>query len=260
MKGELQSYYPHIIDSQIKVVGTPQFETHFQLAPKDIEEFYWKYKLSDQTKYVLFSGDDITTSPKDEQFLEAICKAVGVLNKDSDQSYGVLFRPCPVDFSSRYDQVLDEYASIITKLQPYWEKQGNSWNTILPTKADALLLANTINASSIVINLGSSMVFDAVCHYKPTAFINFNPSGINLESWSVKKIYDFIHFQSMPNKNAVIWLNSKDEIVDKLKEGLNNPEKYVKNAKEWFELINQHPPQKASERVVKSIGQIIENN
>ena len=257
MKNELLTYYPLIMGNQVKVVGTPQFEFHFELNTQQKQAFYKNYNLSYQTKYILFSGDDITTSPKDEEFLEAICKAVKTLNQDSRQSYGVLFRPCPVDFSDRYDQVLNEHATILTKLQPYWEKQGSSWNTVLPTKADAVLLANTINASSIVVNLGSSMVFDAAVHNKPTAYINFNPSGIASKDWSVKKIYNFIHFQSMPNEDAVIWINNKKEIADKILEGLNNSKPYVENAKQWFETINQHPPEKASERIVEAIEQIL---
>jgi hypothetical protein len=61
----------------------------------------------------------------------------------------------------------------------------------------------------------------------------------------------------MPNKDAVIWLNSKDELKDKILEGLNNPDKYVYNAKKWFKIINQHPPQKASKRIVEAIEEII---
>ncbi|MCH8535873.1 MAG: UDP-glycosyltransferase [Flavobacteriaceae bacterium] len=257
MKKELVKYYPEIDVEQIKVVGTPQFEPHFQLQERDVEKFYTKYQICHETTYILFSGDDITTSPKDEEYLEAVCEAVTKLNVNSKLKLNVLFRPCPVDFSNRYDEVLNKYQSIITEIQPYWEKQGDSWNTISPTKEDAILLANTINVSSLVINLGSSMVFDAVCHNKPTAYMNFNPRGIDVKRWSVEKIYNFIHFQSMPNKDAVIWLNNKEEIADKILEGLNNSEKYVTNAKKWFEVINQQPADKASERIVIAINQIL---
>jgi hypothetical protein len=127
----------------------------------------------------------------------------------------------------------------------------------MPTKADPTLLANTISVCDLVINLASSMVFDAACHNKPCAYINFNPNGIDIKKWSVEKIYSFIHFKSMPNKDAVIWLNSKDELKDKILEGLNNPKPYVKNAKEWFSIINQSPPQEASKRIVEAIEEII---
>lgn len=71
------------------------------------------------------------------------------------------------------------------------------------------------------------------------------------------KIYNNIHFQCMSNKDAVIWLNSKEEIAGKILEVLNNPEKYVANAQKWFKIINQHPPQMASQRIVEAIDGII---
>lgn len=257
MRNELLQYYPDIKEKQIKIVGTPQFEGHFSIHENELNAFKKKNNLSTERKYVLFSGDDITTSPKDEQFLEAICQSVEKLNKNSNREINVLFRRCPVDFSNRYDVVLKTYSDILTEVKPIWEKQGEMWNTVLPTKEDAKQLALSIKVSDLVINLGSSMVFDAVCHNKPCAYVNFNPDGIDLKKWSVDKIYNFVHFQSMPNKDAVIWLNSKEEIADKILEGLNNPQKYVANAQKWFEVINQQPADQASERIVKAISQII---
>ena len=257
MKNELLQYYPNILERQIHVVGSPQFEPHFTSTVIDLKKFKIKYNIKANVKYILFSGDDITTSPKDEQYLEAVCDAVSQINSKSSFRIEILFRRCPVDFSARYDQAIKKHSSIVTIIKPYWEKQGEAWNSIMPTKADPTLLANTISVCDLVINLGSSMVFDAACHNKPCAYINFNPNGIDIRKWSVEKIYSFIHFKSMPNKDAVIWLNSKEELKNKILEGLNNPDKYVHNAKKWFEIINQHPPQKATERIVGALKTIL---
>jgi hypothetical protein len=51
---------------------------------------------------------------------------------------------------------------------------------------------------------------------KPCIFINYDQLIKNNNKWSVKTIYEFQHFRSMNNRNAVIWLNSKDEIISKL--------------------------------------------
>lgn len=259
MKSELQTYYPDIPEQKIRIVGAPQFEPHFSLQVDDIKSFRNKYNLKKDVKYILFSGDDKTTSPKDEQYLEAICHAVKFLNTKTKSNLEILFRRCPVDFSDRYDEVIYKYSTIVTEIKPDWKQHGNSWGSVLPTKNDSSVLSKTIYCSDLVINLGSSMVFDAVCHNKPCAYINFNPKNIDLKNWSVEKIYQFKHFESMPNKEAVIWINSKKEIADKILEGLQNPEPYVKQAKKWFEVINQHPPNKASQRIYDAINDIITN-
>ena len=159
-------------------------------------------------------------------------------------------------FLSRYDKVLAEFPEIVVCIRPEWTKKGDIWNSIFPKPTDQTLLYNTIHHSDLVINLGSSMVFDAVCHEKPCAYVNYNPNVKTLKK-DIKTIYRYVHFQSMPNKDAVIWLNSKAEIADKILEGLNNPKPYVKNAKIWFEQINKQPAHQASERIVEAINDII---
>jgi hypothetical protein len=258
MKNELLFYYPHIKESQIRVTGTPQFETHTRkeiLATK--EEFFEEYQLDSNKKYICFSGDDITTSPNDPVYLEDLAKAVIRLNAKGF-NLGILFRRCPVDFSDRFDNVLANYKSIITSLDPKWEKIGESWNYILPTKEDLALQMNTIYHSEFVINLGSSMVFDYVSFDKPCGFVNYEVKNDKLPNWSVKNIYQFIHFRSMPNKDSVFWLSNPDEI-DKILEKMMHADKdfVVENARKWFEVINQHPVDKASERIWDNIINIV---
>lgn len=257
MKKELQYYYPHIAENQIFITGTPQFEPHFA---NDIivsrESFFKEYNLDSNKRYICFSGDDITTSPNDPTYLNDLAKAVVALNQKGHQ-LGIIFRRCPVDFSSRYDKTLTEYSEIITSINPKWEMKTDSWHTILPTKADLVLQMNTIFHSDLVINLGSSMVFDFAAFNKPCAFINYDVPNVDFPDWSVKKIYNFIHFRSMPSKDAVFWINSPNDMEEIVLQMLSSDsEQVVANAKQWFEKITQHPPQLASERIWNAINQI----
>ncbi len=257
MKNELLFYYPHINQNQIVITGTPQFEPHFNktlLLSKEV--FFKTYQLDVNKKYVCFSGDDITTSPNDPSYLENLALAVHELNKKGF-NLGIIFRRCPVDFSDRFDEVLLKFKDCITSINPIWEKKGEEWNTILPTKDDLILQMNTIFHSELVINLGSSMVFDYVTFNKPCAYINYDVPNPDFPNWSVKKIYNFIHFRSMPSKDSVFWINNPNEMVDVVEKMLINesvPE--IANAQKWFEKINQHPPQLASERIWNAIEEI----
>lgn len=85
--------------------------------------------------------------------------------------------------------------------------------------------------------------------------MNYNPE-INDSNWSVERIYNYIHFRLMPN-NAVVWLNSPNEIADKIEMMLGDEgQKVATNAHKWFEKINQHPAQEASKRIWEAIDQI----
>ncbi|MEP7095332.1 MAG: UDP-glycosyltransferase [Flavobacterium sp.] len=257
MKNELLNYYPYIEEKQVFISGTPQFETHFNidnLVSRDL--FFEQNKLEVNKKYICYSGDDITTCPDDADYLKDVAEAVCKLNHGGN-NLGIIFRRCPVDFSNRYDKVLEDYKDIIIPIAPAWQKISEDWNTILPTQADITLHANTIAHTEMVVNLGSSMVFDYVSFKKPCAFINYDVANKKDKNWSVIKIYNYIHFRSMPGKESVIWLNSSEEIAQKIKAGLSNSNATIDNAQKWFEKINQAPPQLASQRIWESIKQIV---
>ena len=172
MKKEILFYYPNIKEKQIIVTGTPQFEPQFDILKLiNREEFYAQNKLDLNKKYICYSGDDITTCPDDPQYLKDVAIAIRELNK-KEYNLGIIFRRCPVDFSSRYNDVLEDYKDVIISIVPKWEKKGEMWNEILPTPEDIILQVNTITFTEMVINLGSSMVFDYVVHNKPCAYIN----------------------------------------------------------------------------------------
>jgi hypothetical protein len=257
MKDELIFYYPHLKENQIIITGTPQFESHFDSTKLQTKEvFYQSHNLQDDKTYFCFSGDDVTTSPNDPRYLENTAKAVRSLNQKG-YNLGIVFRRCPVDFSKRYDSVLAEYADCITAITPKWLKKAENWNTILPTKDDLELQVNTINNTDFVINLGSSMVFDYVIFKKPCAFINYDVTD-GIPCRLVKDTYNLIHFRSMTSANCVAWINSPEETETVITTLLTqSKDTLVSNAGQWFEKINQHPPQKASERIWKAISTII---
>ncbi|WP_373056920.1 UDP-glycosyltransferase [Zunongwangia sp. H14] len=257
MKKELLKFYPYIKPEQIKITGTPQFEPHFDpLLRKTQETFFQENNLDPDKEYICFSGDDVTTSPNDPQYLKDIAEAVQNLNR-SGRKLGIIFRRCPVDFSGRYEEVLHEYHDIITPVAPKWKKLGERWNEILPTKEDLQLQMNTILHTEAVVNVGSSMVFDYAVFDKPCLFLNYQAENSQDKTWSTDKIYNFVHFRSMPDKDAVFWLNTREEIEAKLVMALNENSHIISKAKKWFEIINYHPPQKASERIWGEIETVI---
>ncbi|WP_298880762.1 UDP-glycosyltransferase [uncultured Polaribacter sp.] len=256
MKEELQKYYPSIKENQIKITGTPQFEPHFN---KDLlklkEDFFNEYKLDLNKKYICFSGDDVTTSPYDEYYLQDLAEIVQILNKEG-YNLGIIYRKCPVDFTGREDEILKKYNDIIFPINPKWENLGSSWNKVMPLKEDFNLLANTLKNSILVINIGSSMVFDAVIHNVPCAYINYNNNSVNTKLWDINKIYKFIHFKSMPSKKAVLWVDKKSDFEKIIRNVLKNDSTILETQK-WFNKITFFPQEKASENIINEINKIL---
>jgi hypothetical protein len=257
MKKELLHYYPYIKEEHVFVTGTPQFETHYdtsRLLPK--ESFFEKYHLDSTKIYICYSGDDITTCPDDPKYLNDVATAVSQLN-DEGYNLGIIFRRCPVDFSARYDAVLTKFQDVITPIAPLWKRIGEGWNTILPTPEDLDLQLNTIHHTKFVINLGSSMVFDYITQNKSCMYINYDVKNKAIQDWSVKKIYNYIHFRSMPTNQAVVWIESPESIKNLILENLNTNFESIENAQLWFEKIVAQPANKASERIWEAIKSIV---
>lgn len=256
MKKELLHYQRYIQPEQIIVTGTPQFEPHFQKdALLSKEAFYKEHNLDLTKKYICFSGDDITTSPKDELYLRDIASAIRTLNKKG-HNLGLIFRRCPVDFSTRYDAVIHEFKDVIVLLPPLWDKIGDGWNTILPTREDIHLQVNLIAHTEFVINLASSMVFDYVTADKPCAYMNYNYLNEKEEVDPGVYLYDFVHFRSMPSQKAVIWLDHPDTIASMLEKMLEGVPNTVTAAQDWFAIINKQPAIEAPDRIWAELEKI----
>ncbi|UAB86172.1 UDP-glycosyltransferase [Zunongwangia sp. SCSIO 43204] len=256
MASELIKYYPEISEKQIKVTGTPQFEPHFTQGLADSKSnFYKKYNLDPERQYLCYSGDDITTAPHDELYLRDVAKAVRSSN-NSGKKIGIIFRRCPVDFSDRYDKILEEYQNEIVSIDPLWEKQGSQWNAILPTKEDLALQTSIIANTFMVINVGSSMVFDYVSYKKPCGYINYNPITEHLKK-DTCKVYNYVHFQSKPSKKIVFWINSENDIEAIISKSLEkDTTDIIEEATKWFRKINKHPANKSSERIWEALNKL----
>ena len=130
---------------------------------------------------------------------------------------------------------------------------GGSWNAILPTKEDLELQVNTILHTRLVVNLASSMVFDFALFGKPCLYLNYEVENKQDPDWTPQKVYNFVHFRSMPTQDAVVWLNAKEELTGKIEAALKAPEAPVAAAMKWFRKINAQPSEKASERIWEAL-------
>lgn len=256
MKDELQFYYPHIKPEQIVVTGSPQFELHFDKNSLVTKEAFFKQNdLNPLKKYICFSGNDITSSPDDPKYLEDIAKAVRKLNEQGN-NIGVIFRKSPVDFSGRFDYILESYAEEVVFIDPLWKAMSTTWNSILPTIDDNVLFSNLVEYTELLITIGSSTVFDFTAHNKPTAYLNYNQKVQLDKEWDIHKCYGYVHFRSMPSQEVVYWINDSGDLPSAILNALSNNERTIKEAQKWFEKINQHPPELASERIWNALEEI----
>jgi hypothetical protein len=257
MKEEVLKYYPFVKDSQVIVTGTPQFESHFDESLfQSREDFFAQYNLDTNKKYICYSGDDETTSPLDQFYLEDLAHAVRSLNRKGE-NLGIIYRKCPVDTSSRYDAVIEANKDVIVVLDPLWRAMGRQWNEILPTKADLKMLYNVCKHSEFVTNVCSSTVFDFVSHDKSCIYFNYEQPQLKKGIRDIGQNYKYVHFRSMPSSTAAIFCTNKNDLENQVKQILESNLSSVAEGKKWFGVIIGKEPTRASEKIWNTIDTIL---
>lgn len=257
MKNELLKYCPYVNSNQIFVTGTSQFESHFDKnLMQSRETFFNSHNLDLNKKYICYSGDDIVTSPLDQYYLEDLAKSVIELNTKG-YDLGIIYRKCPVDFTTRYDSILEKYNDVIVSINPIWRQIGKHWNEIIPSKEDFAMQYNVCEHTEFVANVASSMVFDFVAHKKPCLFFNYEQPQLKKGIRDIGQNYNYVHFRSMPSKNAVLWSHDKKSLTQTVQNIIDGKISNVSEGEKWFKTINQHPVEEASKRIWDSIKHII---
>ncbi|MEN3322509.1 UDP-glycosyltransferase [Mariniflexile soesokkakense] len=259
MKQQVLQYYPFVKDEHVFVTGTPQFEPHFNSSLKENREvFFEQYNLDSNKKYICYSGDDETTSPLDQYYLEDLANAVRNLNSKG-YNLGIIYRKCPVDFTNRYDAIIEANKDIIEVLDPIWKQVGTMWNEVLPAKEDFKMLYNVCEHSVFVTNVCSSTVFDFVAHNKACIYYNYEQPQLKKGIRDIGQNYKYVHFRSMPSKNSAVFCTDKNDLENLVQKIIDGKLSNVEEGLKWFEIVAGKAPTKASENIWKAIKNCIKN-
>ena len=259
MKKEMLQYYPFVKENQLIVTGTPQFEPHYDTAlTQSREAFFAEYQLDIQKKYICFSGDDETTSPLDQYYLEDLAHAVRTLNAKG-YNLAIIYRKCPVDTTSRYNAVIEANKDIIAVIDPLWKALGKNWNEVFPTKADLGLLHNVCAHSELVTNVCSSTVFDFVAHNKPCIYYNYEQPQLKKGIRDIGQNYKYVHFRSMPSKEAAVFCTDKKQLADQIEAILEGNLSNVPDGKKWYAIVAGETPTQASDKIWDAIDLVLSN-
>jgi len=231
MRNELLRYYKEIDPTHIFITGTPQFELYHDVETDKKEDFFSKHKLDINKVTICFSGDDELTSPYDPNYLDDLVSAIK--NSSLIEKVQIVFRRSPVDLSGRYNHIIAKNKDLIVPIQPKWSNIQKQWTQLFPYYQDVKLLANICKHCDLVINVGSTMAHDFAIFDNPAAFVNYDT--VEDKHWSVKTIYNFQHFKSMPKRDVVYWINSKEDYVEIIKKCIKNKHSLGKH---WLETIN----------------------
>ena len=251
MYDELRSYYPEILEHQIEVTGSPQFDFYYKEGIiLESGELASKYGLDASKTWVCFSGCDTVTSPDDPKYLSDVAESL----MDHDE-VELIFRPVPVEKVDRFLPVLEKFNKI-KLIKPIWVT-GSHWGNFFPLYEDIQLLVNLAYHCKVVVNMGSTMALDFSTFGNIGLYLRYDHQGVKPES-SVETIFRFQHFRSMGDLKAVGYIHSPSEIKPKIIEAIENAEEIAPDRKLWFDkIVEPKTSQTAATRIVQAISKLL---
>lgn len=251
MKEEILALYPEIHTSQIKIVGTPQFDLYSSEAQRwTVDEFRRHYGL-DQRPVILYASGAPVTNPDEPKYLEVLLREIKFGNI-KDNPY-VILRPAPSDDINRYSKVAGLYPELKIS-NPKWDTMSSG-----PLPEDPILLYNLIYHSNVIVNITSTITLDAATLDKPVVNPAFDvssplPHGIPL--WDFH--FQFEHYQHVVQTGAARVSRDVSSFVKDINEYLQNPARDAHQRLTFVKSQLDVPVGFSCKTVVEELGFIID--
>ena len=255
MKTELEYFYPNIKSSNVKVVGTPQFEPYVMNTYKVTkEDFINKFKLDLSKKTLCFSCGDLSTGRNDILAVEIIAEAI--LNNDIEP-INFIVRTSPADDGSRFDVLKKKYNFICWNF-PKWiqtrEKHVEPWSQRVPLVEDIKDLRAVLEYADISVNMCSTMSLDFMIFNKPVVnqVLGNKENGL----FNDQRFLNYNHYKTVVENGAVAIAKNEKELIEQINYSLINPFSRMNEQKKILTLQIGKPLEGTSKRIVEVLRDI----
>ncbi|MGG5488351.1 hypothetical protein [Gaetbulibacter sp. PBL-D1] len=252
MKAELLEFYTSVNASQVRVVGTPQFEPYVLERYKTLEQdFYEKFKLKAECKTICFSCGDVATSKNDPLYIEVIAEAIqnGVFG-----AVNFIVRTSPAESPERFHFLKERYPFIIWNY-PKWDlvrqDHQETWSQRVPNVEDMKDLRSVLQYSDVFVNMCSTMSLDAMCFDKPVINPVFGTAANGL--YDDQRFLKYAHYKRVVESGAVAIVTTSDALVTAIKESLNMPSIRLDAQRDLLAMQVSCELEHTSQRIVNSI-------
>lgn len=252
MKKELLQFYPNVKDSNIAVVGTPQFEPYV-LERYNIsrENFEKKFKLNPNLKIVCYSCGDVSTSLNDPHYIQIIAEAI---KTKSIPEINFIVRTSPAENGSRFETLKNTYPNIIWN-HPKWKSaratHPEPWSQRMPSISDLKDLRAIVSYVDLNINMCSTMSLDSIIFGKPV--INVVLGHKQSDLFYDQKYLEYEHYKRVIESGAVTLAKTKTDFINAINESLNSSNLRLSQQTRLLDLQISKPLEGTSKRIVKTL-------
>jgi hypothetical protein len=254
MKKELLHFYTSINQNQVDVVGTPQFEPYilnrYGLAKQD---FCAKFDLDLNKKTILFSCGDVSTSPNDTIYIEAIAKII--IARELGEDVNFLVRTSPAETPDRFSELTKKFPWIKWNYPKWIQARSNhqeNWSQRIPTIEDVSDLKSVLQHCDVCVNMLSTMSLDAILFDKPVINTVFGDEDNGLAN--DQRFLKYAHIVEVINAKATSIAKNDQELKDLLKVSITNPKNKINEQNELIALEIGVPLNVTTDLIIKQLN------
>ncbi len=250
MKQELLYFYQSIKESQISIVGTPQFEPYIlKRYGYDITTFQNKFKLDKSKKTILFTCND-SSSKNDPIYLEILAKFISDKKLASDVN--LIVRTSPAEEPMRFKTIVDTYPFIIWNY-PDWKvkREGHQepWTQRVPSIEDLNDLKSLLCYCDLIINVLSTITLDSFIFDKPV----INPVFGNEQNgmYDDQRFLNYKHLSNLVASESSHIVKNEAAFLDAINIVLTSVDTKGDARKEFLKLQIGKPLEGTSKRIAE---------
>lgn len=257
MKSELVHFYQSIKEEDIHIVGTPQFEPYvLERYQSTKEEFATNFKIDTSKQTVFFSCGDVSTSPNDPFYIEAIAK--GIVENKFCQNINLLVRTSPAEEPARFKSLADKYPFIIWNYPDWFQARSNhqeNWSQRIPSVNDVKNLRALLEYTDISVNMLSTMSLDNMLFQKPVINSVFGNGENGLKN--DQRFFNYAHIKKVIDGNAIWIAKDEKELIEAINGYLQNPNLKLQEQNNMIQLQIGKPLLGTSANIVNILSKSI---
>jgi len=249
-QAELYRAYPEAINSQVVIVGAPQFDFYWDKSFL-WDETHWRQKLGlpFHRPVILFGAGPESIAPHEPHWLGQLDRAI--TDAEIPDNPVILLRRHPNDPFSRWKAVLEQTQNVVYD-EP-WPAGKEHIATTNVNRYAIEKLVSTLSHSAVHISCSSTMSIDGAIFDRPQIGPAYDDRPGKRFDRIVRELYLREHYLPITNSGGLAIAYSRSELLQAITSALNEPEKNAENRRRMVLEICTYADGQATTRLNQAL-------
>ncbi|MBN1566186.1 MAG: CDP-glycerol glycerophosphotransferase family protein [Anaerolineae bacterium] len=252
-KNELLRDYTGIDESQIRIVGAPQFDFYWD-DQYVWDEQVWRefYHVPADRPIVFFGAGFYEVAPHEHFILQQLDQAI--TNREIPHNPIIIFRRHPVDPVGRWQDILAQAQNVIVDTP--WTGTSHTGDADI-SRQEIEKLVSLLKHTHVHINTSSTLTVDGAVFDKPQIGPAYDDVGNRKFDRIMRDLYEREHFLPITYSGGLDLVHSRDQLITAVTSALANPAAGAEGRRKLVEEIITFTDGKATQRVVAALKEFL---